>query len=578
MLNLAKKLRAEGVDCEIDKFVVSPPEGWPIWMQQTIDKSDFIIVVCTATYMRRFEGDEAVGTGRGAVWEGRLIQQLLYDEGGNNRVIPIVFDLSDTIYIPTVLKSATYYDVSTESGYRELHRALTNQPRVEKPPLGQIPTRLPDLDPYESTISALLRLCPDPLPFEIVGRVLNHEITEVTTRLQRLVRRDVLTIDNDTVRLKDSTAEEIPEPSEYVVISALEAALDFANRNNNKVGRAQMMNVVKLAMTADIRTAAVLVSSTFRIIQSFLKSSGDKRLVLDVARRSIEASKFEGRGLEQVKDEALATICGVSWVYQRTGRLSEALTHAERSLELGLAIHWNRNTAFCHKCIGRLKRMEAEVALDADRKSQLLEESIERLREAIHRFSKLELTAEVGDCYSLLARTYLEANNRQAARRAIMEAEDRLIDPTNKDYLDLKIVTGDLMKHISRRSAERIYTEVLATRTGVEDAQNSEILARAYLQRGRIRTASGHKNKAMADFSAAASIWEELKDPAADVAHWEIERNADWMDKEAKRLLARELVGVRVRAGSNRKRRISGTTRWKISSKKASPRLLAGCY
>ena len=309
-----------------------------------------------------------------------------------------------------------------------------------------------------------------------------------------------------------------------------------------------MMNVVKLAMTAEIRPASVLVSSTFRIIQSFLKSSGDKRLVLDVAQRSIEASKIEGRGLEQVKDEALATICGVSWVYQRTGRLSEALTHAERSLGLGLAIHWNRNTAFCHKCIGRLKRMEAEVVLDADRKSQLLEESVELLREAIHEFSKLDLAAEVGDCYSLLARTYLENNNRQAAHKAIMEAEDRLIDPTNKDYLDLKIVTGDLVKHISHRSAESIYTKVLATKTGDEDAQNSEILARAYLQRGRVRSAIGHKRKAMADFSAAARIWEELKDPAADVAHWEIERSADWMDKEAKRLLARELVGVRVRA------------------------------
>ena len=114
VLDLAKQLRTEGVDCEMDKFVVSPPEGWPIWMQKTIDKSDFIIVVCTAIYMRRFEGNEAAGTGKGAVWEGRLIQQILYDEGGNNRVIPIVFDLSDTVYIPSVLKNATYYDVSTE--------------------------------------------------------------------------------------------------------------------------------------------------------------------------------------------------------------------------------------------------------------------------------------------------------------------------------------------------------------------------------------------------------------------------------------------------------------------------------
>ena len=121
-----------------------------------------------------------------------------------------------------------------------------------------------------------------------------------------------------------------------------------------------MMNVVTLAKAADIGTAADQVSRTFRTIQSCLKSAGDKRLVLEVARRSIEASKAPGRRKAQVEDEAIAAICGVSWVYQRTGRLPEALTEAKRSLELGKDISWHRNTAFCLKCLGRLKRMQSE--------------------------------------------------------------------------------------------------------------------------------------------------------------------------------------------------------------------------
>ena len=60
VLNLAKKLRADGVVAEIDSFQVSPPEGWPAWMRKQTEESDFVIVVCTETYARRFAGNETL--------------------------------------------------------------------------------------------------------------------------------------------------------------------------------------------------------------------------------------------------------------------------------------------------------------------------------------------------------------------------------------------------------------------------------------------------------------------------------------------------------------------------------------
>ena len=120
-----------------------------------------------------------------------------------------------------------------------------------------------------------------------------------------------------------------------------------------------------------------------------------------------------------MEDEALAVICGISWVYQRTGRLSEAAAEAERSLALGRAINWDRNTAFCLKCLGRLKRMQSENLQDAKQRIGLLAASAKVLREAILEFTKLNLEAEVGDCYSLLARTHFVAGNRKAASDAI---------------------------------------------------------------------------------------------------------------------------------------------------------------
>ena len=548
VLDLAERLRSDGVTCEIDAFEVSPSEGWPLWMQRHVQESIFVIVVCTETYARRFAGKEASGKGKGATLEGWLINQSLYEVGKNHRFIPIVFEEADVDHIPLVLRGATYYNLSTDSGYNDLHRALTNQPRIARRPVGPVRKRLPDLDPAESTATALLYSCPDPLPLEVVARVLGQDPATVVETLKRLVQIAVVKIEKHMVRREAPSGDDIPSLSDNSFGIALEAALDFVENHRNASGRAQMMNVVTLARSADIHTSAAPVSRTFQTIQSFLKSSGDKRLVLEVARRSIEASKVKGRRHEQVEDEAVAAICGVSWVYQRTGRLAEALAEAERSFELGSAIRWDRNTAFCHKCIGRLKRMEAEATQDRHQRAALLKESSERLRKAIGEFTKLALEAEVGDCYSLLARTHLVSDDRRAAREALKEADVRLVDPATKDYLDLQIVKGDFMLHTDRRTAESMYSEVLEIEGTNGDAQKSEIIARAYLQRGKVRSDLGDKEKALNDFQQAANIWDNLKDPTADFAQWEIERTEPWVDKEVERLLAGEPVGVRVRA------------------------------
>jgi len=139
VLQLSDRLREEGMDCELDRYQASPPEGWPRWMKQQIAKADFVLVVCTAVYHRRFEGEEGAGKGKGVKWEGAILTEALYfAEADNRRFVPVVFSADDSSYIPTVLRSVTYYDVSTEEGYEGLYRHLTRQPPVVKPNLGQI--------------------------------------------------------------------------------------------------------------------------------------------------------------------------------------------------------------------------------------------------------------------------------------------------------------------------------------------------------------------------------------------------------------------------------------------------------
>jgi formylglycine-generating enzyme required for sulfatase activity len=139
VLTLSDRLRADGIDCHLDQYEESPPEGWPRWMVNQIQDADFVLVVCTEHYERRFRGREARGRGLGAQWEGAIITQELYDaEAHNTMFIPVVFSPDHSADIPIVLRGATYYNLHTEDGYEALYRRLTNQPLIQKPELGRI--------------------------------------------------------------------------------------------------------------------------------------------------------------------------------------------------------------------------------------------------------------------------------------------------------------------------------------------------------------------------------------------------------------------------------------------------------
>jgi hypothetical protein len=136
--DLATRLRSEGVDCELDQWIGSPAEGWPKWMIKHITNAKFVIVVCTEAYYRRVTGLDETG-GLGSRWEGALITQELYETGGSNtKFVPVIFDPADERWRPPFLRGATYYDVSTDTGYDQLYRHLTEQPAVVKPPLGNL--------------------------------------------------------------------------------------------------------------------------------------------------------------------------------------------------------------------------------------------------------------------------------------------------------------------------------------------------------------------------------------------------------------------------------------------------------
>jgi hypothetical protein len=142
VLALAQRLRDDGVDCTLDQFVSgSPPAGWPLWMERGIASADFVLVVCTEVYRRRYDGREDPTRGRGATWESILTRQELYESGTNNtKFIPIMFDGASEGDVPTPLRAYTHYRMA--GSYDDLLRHVTSQPAVIPSPIGPL-RRLP---------------------------------------------------------------------------------------------------------------------------------------------------------------------------------------------------------------------------------------------------------------------------------------------------------------------------------------------------------------------------------------------------------------------------------------------------
>ena len=135
VLELCDRLRSHGIQAQIDQYEVFPPEGWPRWCAARVREADFVLVVCSEVYERRFRGSEEPGKGLGANWEGYIVTQELYEAGiRNTKFIPVILPGGSAGRIPDVLRGATHYELEEE--YWSLYRHLTGQPSTTAPPIG----------------------------------------------------------------------------------------------------------------------------------------------------------------------------------------------------------------------------------------------------------------------------------------------------------------------------------------------------------------------------------------------------------------------------------------------------------
>ncbi|MDZ3837792.1 MAG: SUMF1/EgtB/PvdO family nonheme iron enzyme [Rhodospirillales bacterium] len=185
VLELANRLRQNGVDAEVDQYEVSPAEGWPLWCQRQIVRADFVLMVCTDTYLRRVEGEEEAGRGLGVLWEANFIRHILYNSGSVSRkFVPVLFSDGSDKNVPWMVSSFTRHQVDVDEGFSALWGHLRNEPAVKKPPVGtekpgaDAARPLPPKQPKPAAVEAA-REQEGRAPVVIRFSVRNEEVKEV---------------------------------------------------------------------------------------------------------------------------------------------------------------------------------------------------------------------------------------------------------------------------------------------------------------------------------------------------------------------------------------------------------------
>jgi hypothetical protein len=189
VLRFAQRLRKDGVDAQIDQFVGGrPTEGWPRWMLDKLDWAEFVLLICTETYYRRFRGHEEPDRGRGVDWEGQLITLAIYNaKSRSTKFVPVIFDSKDRRFIPEPLADHVYC-LDSEKNYQELYGFLTGQAGVPLPELGPAKQILrKDVEPLTFDGQGDTSSSTDTLD-EVPGR-LPRAVTELVKNLEKVVRQ-----------------------------------------------------------------------------------------------------------------------------------------------------------------------------------------------------------------------------------------------------------------------------------------------------------------------------------------------------------------------------------------------------
>lgn len=137
VLELATRLRANGIDAILDQWDLKPGDDLPKFMEVNLARADRVLMICTDNYVAK--GDNGMG---GVGYEKMIVTSELLSHIDSNKVIPIIKQESDC-NTPRFLRTKLFINFSKQDNYEfafdELIRTIHGAPLFEKPPVSTNP-------------------------------------------------------------------------------------------------------------------------------------------------------------------------------------------------------------------------------------------------------------------------------------------------------------------------------------------------------------------------------------------------------------------------------------------------------
>lgn len=118
LLNLVHHLKEDDINIEIDFLIKDTCKNFFQWMDNCLDNSDFILLICDEDLYMKYK-DPSQDHGLGIAHEMNRIYALHYrKKSDSEKIIPILLNPEDTKYIPDTFFASTikYYTILTGIG------------------------------------------------------------------------------------------------------------------------------------------------------------------------------------------------------------------------------------------------------------------------------------------------------------------------------------------------------------------------------------------------------------------------------------------------------------------------------
>ena len=141
VIQLATRLRMNGVDAILDAWNMGLGSDLASFMEQGLSKSKRVICVCSENYIAKADAGKG-----GAGYEKRIMTAELIADQNTNWIIPLIVNNSTKKKMPIFLGTRMYISFEDsklyEAKYEELLRDILEEPILPIPPIGKNPFKV----------------------------------------------------------------------------------------------------------------------------------------------------------------------------------------------------------------------------------------------------------------------------------------------------------------------------------------------------------------------------------------------------------------------------------------------------